>query len=317
MQYGLMIMTRGPGRDGAGLLAMARAAEAGGLEYLAINDHVLVPGGIDSRYPYSDDGVWAGAAAGECLETVTAAAFIAAATSRIRLLTSVLVVPHRPAALAAKMLTTVEVLSGGRLTVGCGAGWMREEFEALQLPPFAERGKVTDEYIAAFRELWTAERSSFSGDYVSFSDVVFEPKPLQKPHPPVWIGGESPPAIRRAARLGDGWYPASHNPAFLLDTPGRYAEALKLLHEEADKQGRDPRAIHRAYLALRPLETTSQAEGGDRRPLSGTPAEVAEDIAAFAERGVETIIFNIAAPELDQVVERVNWLTGEVLPLAR
>jgi len=317
MQFGLMIMTRGPGSDGAGLSAMAQAGERGGLDYLAVNDHVVVPGDIASRYPYSDDGEWAGAKAGECLETVTAASFLAAATSRVRLLTSVLVVPHRPAVLAAKMLTTVDVLSGGRLTVGCGAGWLREEFEALGTPPYAERGKVTDEYIRAFRALWTEDRPSLDGAYTRFADVLFEPKPVQTPHPPIWIGGESPPAIRRAARLGDGWYPASHNPGFMLDTPERYGEALARLQQAAEAEGRDLDTLHRGYFAIRPVEPEPQFEDGARRPFTGAPADIAEDIAAFGERGVQTIIFNFAGPDVAAVVDRINWLTGDVLPLAR
>lgn len=317
MQFGLMIMTRGPGGTGAGLSAMARAGEQGGLDYLAVNDHVVVPGDIDSRYPYSDDGEWAGAKVGECLETVTAASFLAAATSRVRLLTSVLVVPHRPAVLAAKMLTTVDVLSGGRLTVGCGAGWMREEFEALGTPPYSDRGKVTDEYIEAFRTLWTQERPTLDGTYTQFANVLFEPKPAQRPHPPIWIGGESPPAIRRAARLGDGWYPASHNPGFLLDTPERYGAALARLRQAAEAEGRDPDSLHHGYFAIRPVEPEAQTEDGRRRAFTGAPADIAGDIAAFGERGVDTIIFNFAGPDVDSVVDRINWLTGDVLPLAR
>ena len=189
MKFGLMIMARGPGGTGAGLGAMARAAEAGGLDFLAFNDHVVVPRSISSKYPYSNDGEWPGAAIGDCLEMATVASFLAAATDNIGLLTSVMVVPHRPVVLAGKMLATVDVLSGGRLTIGVGAGWMREEFERLGLPPFQERGIVTDEYIQAFKALWTEENPSLSGRYVRFHGLVFEPKPVQKPHPPIWVGG--------------------------------------------------------------------------------------------------------------------------------
>ena len=313
MQFGLMIMARGPGVNGPGLSAMARAAEAGGLDYLAFNDHVVVPGGISSKYPYSNDGTWPGAAVGECLEMLTAAAFIAAATEKIKLLTSVMVVPHRPAMLAAKMLATVDVLSGGRLTVGAGAGWMREEFEALGVPPFDQRGKVTDEYIAAFKTLWTEAAPAMTGEHVNFDNVVFEPKPLQKPYPPIWIGGESGAAIRRAARIGDGWYPSNHNPANLLDTPGRYAHGAIQLDVAADKAGRDPKEIHRAYLAFRPINGKVR-EGDKRHALTGSPEAIRDDIGQFAELGVETMVFLVAGAELGEIIDGIAYLTGDVLP---
>ena len=313
MRFGLMIMVRGPGSTGPGLGAMARAAEAGGLDLLAFNDHVVVPGGISSKYPYSNDGAWPGAAVGECLEMVTAAAFIAAATETIGLLTSVMVVPHRPAVLAAKMLATVDVLSGGRLTVGAGAGWMREEFEALDAASFDERGAVTDEYIQAFKTLWTEDAPSMSGKHVCFDNVVFEPKPMQKPHPPIWIGGESGPAIRRAARLGDGWYPSNHNPAHLLDTPERYAHGAAKLDAAADRAGRDGRDIHRAYLAFRPINMAVR-EGAHRPALTGPPQAIRDDIGQFADLGVETMVFFVAGAELSEILDGIAYLTGDVLP---
>src|SRR5262249_56194611 len=129
--------------------------------------------------------------------------------------------PHRAAVLTAKMLATIDVLSGGRLIVGIGAGWLKEEFEALGPPPFEERGAVTDEYMLAFRELWTKDAPQFDGRYVKFKDVVFAPKPVQK-CPPMWVGGESGPAMRRPARMGDGWYPIGTNPPHPINTMARY-----------------------------------------------------------------------------------------------
>ena len=314
MDFGLMIMARGPGGRAPGLTAMAKAAEDGGLDLLAINDHVVVPTDINSAYPYSNSGVWPGAAVGECLEMVTAASFVAAATEKIRLLTSVMVVPYRPAVLAAKMLATVEVLSDGRLTVGCGAGWMKEEADALGVTPFVERGKVTDEYIDAFRELWTAEAPRMDGTYVQFDGVLFEPKPLQKPHPPIWIGGEGGVAIKRAARVGDGWYPSNHNPAHLLNTPELYARASGRLNTEADKVGRDGAEIHRAYLAFYPVSSQTDGRTDRKRScLTGSAEAICDDIGAFAKEGVETIVFSVGGKELNEIMDNIDWLTGNVL----
>src|SRR5262245_26500422 len=248
MDFGLNLMTRGITGNPDGLLAMARRAEELGFAHVTANDHLVVPNRIASPYPYTPTGEWPGARAGECLEQITVLGFLAAATARVRLVTSVMVVPQRPAVLAAKALATVDVLSEGRLTVGVGVGWLDEEFRALAAPPFAERGAVTDEFLAAFHELWTSDAPRFAGKHVAFSDIRFEPKPVQKPRPPIWVGGESRVALRRVARLGDGWYPVGNNPREPLDTPERYAAGRAELEAEVTKAGRDARAIALAYL---------------------------------------------------------------------
>ena len=207
MQYGITLPGRGPLSTPDNLATIAQRAEALGFDSIALGDHILVPKSIDSDYPYTEDGAFPGSASGQAMEQITALAYMAGCTSSIRLATSVLIVPHRNPLVAAKALATLDVLSGGRLIVGVGVGWCREEFEAVGCEPFDERGAVTDEYIRAFKELWTSDDPTFEGQYVSFSDIWFLPKPVQKPHPPFWVGGESRPAIRRAATLCDGWYP--------------------------------------------------------------------------------------------------------------
>ena len=121
--------------------------------------------------------------------------------------------PYRPAVLTAKLLSTADVLSGGRVIAGVGSGWMKEEFDALDTPPFAARGAVTDEYIQAWKSLWTQDRPAMDGKHVRFDNVLSKPKPVSKPHPPIWVGGESAPAIRRAAHVGDAWYPVAEQRA--------------------------------------------------------------------------------------------------------
>ena len=203
MQFGFSPPVSGPLSTPDNLAHITVEGEAIGYDYATISDHVVIPRDIEAKYPYSDTGEFPGRSRGDRHEQLTAAAFIAGKTSRLRLVTSVTVVPHRPALLLAKMLATIDVLSKGRLTFGIGAGWMKEEFEALGLPPFPERGAVTDEYLDACRELWTKDDPRFDGRYVKFANMLFEPKPAQKPHPPIWVGGESGPALRRTARVGD------------------------------------------------------------------------------------------------------------------
>src|ERR1700691_237542 len=192
MLIGFNAPVAGPLAEPEALTRIAAEGEAMGFDYLAFSDHIVIPTDIQARYPYSETGEFPAGSRGGRREQLTVIAFIAAKTSRLRLVTSVMVVPHRPAVLTAKILATIDVLSEGRLVLGIGAGWCREEFEALGTDPFAERGAVTDEYLLACRELWTNENPAFDGKYVKFSNVFFQPQPVQK-RVPIWVGGESGP----------------------------------------------------------------------------------------------------------------------------
>src|SRR5208283_1150047 len=185
MQIGFNLPISGPMCAPEIMARIARVGEALGYDYLTLTDHIVLPNLRVPGYPYSESGEFFGEGPERRHEQLTAAAFIAAKTSRIRLVLAVMVVPHRPAVLAAKMLATLDVLSGGRLVVGIGAGWLRAEFDAVVTTPFAERGAVTDEYIDAFRVLWTEQAPRFAGRYTSFDGIVFKPKPIQRPHPPI------------------------------------------------------------------------------------------------------------------------------------
>ena len=317
MEFGVNIMTRGIGGNAEGILTLARRAEALGYGALTINDHIVVPNKIGSKYPYTPTGEWAGAVTGECMDILNVLAFLAAATSKAKLITSVMVVPHRQAVQAAKQLATIDQLSGGRLVVGCGAGWMAEEFAALNLPAFAERGKVTDEYIAAFKELWTKPAPSFNGKYVRFADVRFEPKPLQKPHPPIWIGGESEPAIDRAVRLGDAWYPVGMNPRRPLDTVSRFQGGVADLKAAAEKQGRDPASIGLAFAALWLISKEPIMSDAGRRLFTGPASAILEDVGAFRRLGVGHVVLNFAGASLAETLDRMAWFASDVMARAR
>src|SRR5499433_4396558 len=175
MRYGLTLPGRGPLATPDNLAIIAKRAEELGYYMVLFGDHIVVPRHITSTYPYTADGAFPGSGSGKAMEQLTVLAFLAGQTPTIRLVTSVIIVPHRPPLVAAKALATLDVLSKGRLIVGIGVGWMREEFEALGLPPFAERGAVTDEYLTACRELWTKDEPRFAGRYVSFANITFCP----------------------------------------------------------------------------------------------------------------------------------------------
>jgi len=314
MQIGFDVPNRGPLAAPEIMPRLAAEGEAMGFGYFTLSDHLVIPADIHARYPYSDTGEFPAGARGEWHELLTVAAWLAARTRRIRILTSVMVVPHRAAVLTAKILSTIDVLSGGRLTVGCGAGWLKEEFDAIGAPPFAERGAVTDEYLSAMKELWTAEAPRFDGRYVSFKDVVFEPKPVQKPHPPLWIGGESGPALRRAARLGDGWYPIGANPQHPVDTMARYRAAVDRLRALTRDAGRDPNSVALAYRCpwYGDARQARTAEG-ERRLFSGSAAEVIDDLNAFRDLGAECVVIGLAGPTADATLANMRRFCDDVM----
>jgi probable F420-dependent oxidoreductase len=196
------------------------------------------PRHIKPFYPYEAGGASPFDAAQPFYEPLSVLNFLAGCTERIRLGVHVLIIPYREPVFTAKVLATLDALSGGRLAVGAGAGWMEEEFAALGLSNFAERGAVTNEYLLLFKELWTKENPEFRGKYVKVSDIGFLPKPIQRPHPPIWIGGHSPAALRRVALVGDGWMPIALRPPSLLRPP-----------EMADKAARLRRLLHDAGRA--------------------------------------------------------------------
>ena len=315
MDFGFSIPTRGALATQQAVLTLAQHGEKLGFTHVAIPDHIIIPNSIASPYPYNAAGKMAGASDGDCLEQLAVLAYLAAATTKLRLLTSVMVVPHRPPVFTAKALATIDVLSNGRVDVGIGAGWMDEEFQVIGAPPFAERGKVTDEYIRIFKELWTKETPSYDGRYAKFRDVTFLPKPLQKPHPPIWVGGESPAALRRTIALGDAWYPIGTNPQFLLNTLERFTSGVENLRADAAKAQRDPKGIAITYWAPWYKETQSPIiDAGKRQLFTGTDDDVAADIVAFRELGVSNLLFNFVRADLAQSLAAMERFVTEVLP---
>ncbi|MFL5254667.1 MAG: LLM class F420-dependent oxidoreductase [Rhodopila sp.] len=304
MDFGIHIGTRGCLTTREAIMAMATNAEASGYAIIGVADHLIVPVHTDVRYPYTADGVWPGAPLGECFDAIATLAFLAGVTERIRLLTSVLVVPHRPAVLTAKLLTTADVLSGGRVIAGIGSGWMKEEFAALGTPPFEERGAVTDEYLRAWKALWTEEHPAIDGRHVRFDNVIFKPKPVSRPHPPIWVGGESAPALRRAATIGDGWYPVSNNSHIPLNTPALLKAGIDRLHRAAEKAGRDPGSIDIAYVWFMPPRWTARTGAdGQRQMFTGSADNMLADAAAFRDVGARHLIVYLQQPTIEATLD--------------
>ena len=322
MNFGFAIPPRGSMATPENIAKLAQQGEAMGFGILAVTDHIVFPRTIRSSYPGGASGQYyaAGKSQGEYLELLALLSFLAGITSSAKLLTAVMVLPNRPPILAAKMLATIDVLSKGRVIVGCGVGWMREEFDALESPPFEKRGAVCNEYIRAFRELWTQDNPKFEGRYCRFDNIEFAPKPVQKPCPPIWAGGESPAAIRRAGRLADGWYPFTQDVNVPLGTPEQFAAYAAQVKQHALEAGRDPANIDLAYSASwYNEEEVEHLPDGTRRSFTGTPSQIADDIKRFAQAGVRHMIFPMIVRRpgvtAQQSLERMERFAAKVMPL--
>ena len=315
MKYGFTLPSRGQLATPERLGSIAKKAEELGFDALLAGDHILVPRNISSTYPYTEGGEFPGAGGGDWLEHLTLLSYLAGQTTRILLATSVLIVPYRNPLIAAKSLATLDVLSKGRLVVGVGVGWMREEFQALGVPPFEERGAVADEYLRAFKILWTEDAPHFKGKYLSFDDIDFLPKPVQKPHPPIWVGGESRPALRRAAELADGWYPLGSNPTFPMGTPDQLKSGLDRLAQYAESFGRDPSTIETIYRTHQ-AELKKESGGKDRMFFVGNAEEIADDIRQYKDMGVTFMIWDFLrqTDDFDSVMGQMEDFAKQVMP---
>ncbi len=314
MDFGIHFGTRGCLVSRDTVMTFAQRAEALGYAYLGVADHLIVPPQHGVRYAYTTDGVWPGSRTGECLDAIATLAFLAGCTQRIKLLTSVVVVPYRPAVLAAKLFLTVDVLSGGRAVVGVGTGWMPEEFAALGTPPFEERGAVTDEYLHAWQALWTQDHPAVTGKYARFDNVVFQPKPVTQPHPPIWVGGESQAAMRRTVRFGDAWYPGSGNQKMNMHTTAGLRAGIASLHRAAEKAQRDPASIDIGYLWFAsPSESVQREADGSRRLFTGNAADMLADVAALEKAGARHIIVYPQHPTIEQTLDVMQRFAEEVI----
>jgi probable F420-dependent oxidoreductase len=317
MRYGFYLPTRGPTATPDALQALVQRGEALGFHSVVIADHIVFPTRIESPYPYTLGGIFPGQ--GDALEQLTLMAFIAGKTNRLRLITSVMILPHRNPVVTAKMLATIDVLSQGRVTVGVGVGWLREEFAALQAPNFARRGAVSNEYLDIFKTLWTHDPASFQGEFYQFESLRCLPHPIQKPHPPIWIGGHSRAALRRVAKYGDGWHPVGANPAVPL-RPAEMEAALGELRQLTIAAGRDPETLTISYKA--PLYDVTQSGalekqvGLERRPFSGSTEQIVEDIVTYGHLGVSELIVDVRSETLSESLERLEHVATVIKPAA-
>ena len=232
MKFGLRYCNTGRYIDPAKAVELVQAGEEAGFESAWTVEHTVVPEGYQSAYPYSDDGKMAGGHDDVPLpDPLIWMAYVAAATSRINLATGILILPQHNPVITAKQIATLDFMSGGRVLLGIGVGWMREEFEALGVP-FDDLGARTDDYVGAMRALWSQEKATYDGEFAKFKNIYCRPQPVNG-SVPIIIGGHTKVAARRAGRLGDGWFPAR----------GAAPELVALARKTAEENGRDPDAL--------------------------------------------------------------------------
>ena len=311
LTFGCNMPSRGPMSSPEALRALAQRAEDLSYDSIWVSDHIILPRQVESFYPYSPDGVAAFVPDEPYYEPLATLNFLAGCTQRVRLGTHVLIIPYRNPVLTAKMLATLDVLSEGRVILGAGVGWMEEEFLAMGLDTYAKRGAVTDEYLQLFKELWTKDNPEFNGEYYQLSGVGFQPKPVQKPHPPIWIGGHTGPAIRRAAKLGDGWMPIGLRPPAVLE-PEEMAVKIAQLRRATVRAGRPEDAVEITFsTGVRFDDSPPQS----RQMVSGRPEQIAADLRQYQDLGVKNFILGFQGDSVAAQQENMERFSRQVMPL--
>jgi probable F420-dependent oxidoreductase len=274
----------------------AARAEALGYDSVWVSDHVVVP-----RANVANFGT-------TIFDPLITLGVVAGSTTRVRLGTTVLIVPYRQAVVTAKMVSSLDALSGGRVVLGVGAGWVAAESAMLGVP-FAERGPMTDEYLRAMQELWTSPSPSFAGKYVRFDDLHFEPRPIQKPHPPIWVGGHSKAALRRAVELGAAWHPINRTPEELRAGVAELAR----LSRDSGRATPPTLTLRNDVRILRPGESAPpSAHAG--RVVAGEPAALVDQIAELAACGVEELVLELLAADGRELDEQMAAFAERVRP---
>lgn len=290
MKYGIALPNFGKYAQTNSIIELTQAAGELAYDSIWVSDHVVIP---NSHKGFGD----------EFLEPLTTLTFLAARTSKIKLGTSVIILPYRNPVVLAKTISTLDELSNGRVILGIGAGWMKDEFDALSVP-YSERGAVTDEYIDVLKNLWTEDNPEFKGSYTEFSDIKFLPKPLQKPYPPIWVGGGSKRAIERAVKRGDGWHPVGL-------TPSELKGKVRYLRGLLEKSGRSPGEF--TISLRRTLEITDKSDIDENETLRGTPEKIARGIEEYKEAGVTHFVFHLLGGEFKGLLRTMKVFSEQII----
>jgi probable F420-dependent oxidoreductase len=306
MKFGVFLPVSGRAASRKTLMQAAQRAESLGYDSVWAADRLVMPWKIATTYPYSKEATFIVPADRPFFDTLTCLAFLAGCTEKIQLGMSVMVLPYRHPLHWAKIATTIDQLSTGRLIMGVGVGWMEEEFAAMNAP-FKERGKVSDEQLTLLKQLWTEEHITFRGKYYQVDDIAFNPKPYRKPRIPIWVGGEGKYAQRRAGQFGDAWFPY-----FVRVTPQELLLRFDNVREEAKKAGRNPDEID--FACCLPIELTANDVAQEDDYLKGSIGQVSAAIQKFIDVGVVHIGLQFMIPHYPERQEQIERFAKEALP---
>jgi probable F420-dependent oxidoreductase len=308
MEIGLS-MPRLP--DAQGIRRFVKRAEELGFESVLAGDHIVLPTGGTDQYPYTADGSFSRPTDEPFLETMTMLGFMAACTETIKLGSTVIILPYRNPIVQAKMFASLDVLTNGRMICGGGVGWLEKEFETLGVP-YDQRGPMSDECLQIFKILWTEPDPEFHGKFYQFEGIQFNPKPVQKPYIPIWVGGHTRRALRRTARYGDCWHTTRQTPDFV-------ARNLPYLRQQSEKAGRDPASISISLKRSLHFTDLGTAEGGSVRSggvVIGTTQEVIDDVYYCRELGIDQLTYDFRVEGTDASIEVMEHLADNVLSVA-
>src|SRR5499426_4342987 len=289
------------------ILELAALAEASGLESLWVADHVIFPVTLTSAYPYSATGAFPLDMMQEpLLEPLATMGVLVGATQRVKIGTAVLVMPYRHPVLLARMLVTLDVLSGGRTLLGAGVGWLAEEFVALDARPFTARGRVTDECIEIVKRLCQGGEVTFQGEHYQLDPVVSSPGSVQRPHPPILIGGTSNAALRRTAKVGDGWLSTGLRPE-------RLRERLNTLQKLCEAQGRRFADLSLSHKLFINIGFVFKAEDGIRDTGTGSQADIVDDLRRLVDLGYSRIIVRYRGSDADEQRKQLRIFIDHII----
>ena len=298
--------------DAQGLKRYVERAEELGFESVLAGDHIVLPTDGTNQYPYTSDGSFSRPTDEPFLETMTLLGYLAACTSRIKLGSTVVILPYRNPVVQAKMFASLDVLTNGRIICGVGVGWLEKEFEILGLD-YHQRGAMTNEFLEIMQELWTQPNPEYHGKYYRFDGIKFEPKPVQQSGIPIWVGGHTKAALRRTAKYGSCWHTSRQTPDFV-------AENLPYLRERIEKEGRDQSAVTVSLKRSLHFTDIGMNEGNYVRSggsLVATTGEVLEDLHICQEIGINQLTFDFRVESLPDCIKVMEHLADTVLPAAR